>query len=277
MTSDTADFTAQRNFIAAKIAAAAAAAAAADAALADALGDFGEAFRGYFSVAAEEARAKRQSLTQGQLVAASRACDAWWVFGGDDAGLAIGFDNRLVAAAADFAICRRVTAPSEAALTPVDRSIASAFARRLVNVGLAEGDKAMVPTLSVAGTSLEAVLTPAGAARWGVLTFSARLPEGGGDVVVMIARADASGASSAAASGSPLTPEAIAKVKEISLTAQCLGGFFEAPLRSILALKPGDVVPIDWLGDGGAPLMLGSRQFATGTLGDHNGKRAVRL
>lgn len=274
---DASDFTAQRNFIAAKIAAANAAAAAADAALAGAFRDFGEAFRGYFSLPAEEPRAKRQSLTRGQLFAAARAGDAWWIFGGEDAPLAIGFDNRLVSAAADFPICKRITPPGDAAPTPVDRSIASAFARRLTSVGLEDADKATVLTLSAAGTSLEAMMTFAGAEHWSVLSFSGRLPDNGGDFAILIARPDTSRALSAETAGSLLTPATIAKVREISVTAQCFGGYFEAPLRHVLALKPGDVVPINWQGDGSAPLMLGERRFATGTLGDHNGKRAIRL
>ncbi|HBK91574.1 MAG TPA: hypothetical protein DDZ68_07895 [Parvularcula sp.] len=277
MVSDAADFTAQRNFIAAKIAAASAAAAAADAALADALDAFGAAFRGYFSAPAEEPRAQRRTLTQGQLIAASRACDAWWLIDVGETPLAIGFDNRLVAAAADFAICKRVTPPGDAAPTPVDRSIASTFARRLTGVGNEDGRETKVPTLSVAATSLEAALASIGAERWILLSLNARLPNGGGDFAVMIARAEAASTALAETAASPLTPERIAKVRDISVTAQCFGGFFEAPLGRVLALKPGDVVPIDWKGNGAAPLMLGGRTFATGTLGDNHGKRAIRL
>jgi hypothetical protein len=277
MASDARDFTAQRSFIAAKIAAANAAAAAADVALADALRDFGEAFRSYFCAPVEELCATRRTLTRGQLIAASRACGAWWIFGAEDAPLAIGFDNRLVAAAADFAICKRMTPPSDAAPTPVDRSIASAFARRLVNVGREEADQANVPTLSVTAASLDTALASPGADRWNVLSLTARLPEGGGDIAVMIARAEISSAALAAASGSPLTPDSVAKIRDIAVTARCFGGYFEAPLRRVLSLKPGDVVPIEWQGNGAAPLMLGARRFATGTLGDNHGKRAIRL
>jgi hypothetical protein len=277
MTSEPADFTVQRNFIAAKVAAANAAAAAADAGLADALRDFGEAFRSYFCAPVEELRATRRILTRSQLIAASRACDAWWLFGAEDATPAIGFDNRLISAAADFAICKRVTPPGDAPPTPVDRAIASAFARRLTAVGAEDADKTNIPAPSIDGTSLEAALGSAGPDRWNLLSVNARLPESGGDFVVMIGRAEIAPVSRIESSNALLTPEAIAKVRDISVSAHCFGGYFEAPLQRVLSLKPGDVVPIEWQGNGAAPLMLGARRLATGTLGDNHGKRAIRL
>ncbi|MDZ7628402.1 MAG: FliM/FliN family flagellar motor switch protein [Parvularculaceae bacterium] len=277
MMSDAADFTVQRNFFAAKIAAASASAVSADKALAVALREFGETFRAYFSVAATDQLAQRQSLSSGQLIAMSYAFDAWWVFGSADRRFAIGFDSRLVTVAADFAICKRVTPPGDAAPTEVDRSIASSFARRLVSLGDKEGDKVTAAPLTAAGTSLEAALAPPVAEKWNVITIKARLPEDGGDFAILIGRPDACRTPTAEKPNSLLKPETFARVREISLTVQCIGGVFEAPLRRILAMKPGDVLPFDWKGNGAASLLLGQRMFALGTIGDNNGRRAIRL
>ncbi len=277
MSSDAPDFADQRSFIAAKIAAANAAAAAGDATLTRAVLDFSDAMRDYFSLPADAPRAKRQNLTIGQLIPASRACDTWWLFGGETTPVVVGFDSRLVSAAADFAILRRMAPTGDAAPTPVDRSIASALARRLAGVGFSDGDKADTGATSVAGTSLEALLASNGSRFWRLTTFCGRLPETGDDFVVMIGQPEASVQTSAQLSGSPLTRETLAKIRGISVSAICVGGHFEAPLGRVLALKPGDIIPIEWKGDGAAPLMLDRRQFAAGALGNHNGRRALRL
>lgn len=270
------DFSAQRAFIAAKIAAASAAAAAEDAGLAIAQRDFSDAFRGYFSFEAAELRVQRRALTGSQMKAAARACDAWWLLGGEDVEVAVGFNNSLVAAAADFAIWRRYTPTGDAPPTPVDRSIAAALARRFGAIGAVDGDAQMLPVLKKATASLDAAFSPPDASRWSVLSFAGGFP-GGGGFAVMIARADRSATASRAAEAEPLTAQNIAKIRHIAVDAQCLGGAFKATLGHILALKPGDVVPIEWNGDGAAPLMVGGLLFATGVLGERNGRRAIRL
>lgn len=271
------DLTAQRAFIAAKVAAASAAAVAEDAALTLAQRDFTEAFRAYFCLDASAARAKRQILNRRQLIAASRMVESWWLFGDKATTLVVGLTDPLVIAAADFATCKRLSPPGAAAPTPVDRSIALAFARRLMMVGAADGQPPAAGALKIAGTDLGASLSPTDPDRWRLFSFYGRLPNDGADFAVMIARQDRSDEISTNEAASLLTPENIAKVRKISVTAQCFGGFFEATLQRILAFKPGDVVPIDWKGDGAALLMLGTQQFATGTIGDHNGRRAIRL
>jgi len=271
------DFSAQRAFIAAKIAATEKAAAATDAALISAQDDFHEIFRNYFSVDVVAPSAKRQRVTRLQLIAASRALGSWWRCGDDDSEFLIGFNDRLVVAAADLAICRRLAPPTDEAPTPIDRSIAAAFARRLGLVGVEKGDQPAIPALKTSGRDLEAGLSQSDPERWILYSFYGQFPRVGGDFVAMIARPDRQSETSPITGRSPLNAGNFAKVRGIPATAHFIGGSFAAPLSRILALKPGDVMPIDWQGDGGALMILGARQFATGTLGDDNGRRAIRL
>jgi hypothetical protein len=279
MLSDGIDFSAQRAFVAAKIAAATAAAAAEDSALALARREFGESFRRYFSTDALEPWANKKSATRRQLAMASRSFDNWWLFGRDEASVAIGFNNRLVVAAADFAICKSITPHAKAQPTAVDRSIAAALARRFCLVGAEAADNSQngVPTLRTAGTDLEAAFTPADADRWRLLSFGGAFPGEGGEFAVMIAHADRSDEMNSAPEAVHLTAGTVARLSGLSVSAKCIGGRFEARLGRILDLKPGDVVPIRWQGNGAARLVLGGRLFATGTLGDNNGRRAIRL
>jgi hypothetical protein len=45
----------------------------------------------------------------------------------------------------------------------------------------------------------------------------------------------------------------------------------------VLKIAPGDTVVIDWRGVGAATLMLARSEFARGSLGEHNGRRAIKI
>lgn len=273
------DFSGQRAFIAAKIAHGTAAAAAENATLAGALRDFDERFRRHFSFKAIQSTAKTQHLTQRQLGAASRAFDSWWLFGADEAAVAVGFNARLVSAASDFAIFGALTTISDAPPTAVDRSIASPLARLLHAIGGDDAEAKRNPPAwrEFAAADFETALPPNNPPRWRVLSFNGRLPDDGGDIAVMIARPDPAALEGLAAEASTADAPNISMMRDIGITARCIGGGFEAPLSRILKLRPGEIIPIEWRGQGAALLTAGCARLAAGTLGDHNGRRAIKL
>ena len=271
------DFSAQRSLLAAKIAAMGAAAAAADAALARAQRDCAEAMRAHFAVEAPPLRARKDVMDRDQMAAGSLTLDSWWLFHGDDIDLAIGLDRRLVIAAADLALCKRLTPYDGAAPTAVDRSIAAAFARRLRSVAADESAAAADGAPELASTDIRAALSRSGVARWCQLSFSGRFSGDAVDFVLCIARPDRPGEVVADHSVSANARPHNQTVRRISVVAHCVGGFMVTPIHRALSLKPGDVVPVDWTGDGKAQLMIGARCLGTGTLGHENGRRAFRF
>jgi flagellar motor switch/type III secretory pathway protein FliN len=123
--------------------------------------------------------------------------------------------------------------------------------------------------------TLEEAFSAADKRRWNALSFEGAFADDGGAFAVIVMRPDGASLSAAPAPAS-LSGDSFARVRSLPVVADCIGARFEAPLRRVLSLKPGDVIPIDWRG-GAASLMVGGKPFAEGFVGDKSGRRAIRL
>ncbi len=273
----------QRKIIAAKIAAANALAAAQDMALIDAQRQFCAAFSGFFPMPTSDLRLTSRPLSHDQLLAASSAMECWWVLADPDPVLAIGLSDRLVVAAADVKILGAFSTATEAAPTAIDRSVATAFARRLAGQFAPFSEEAdPVAALKPSTKNLASALPATGRASWRVLSFEGAFPEGGGSFAAVIARPEAklevvAGGEEGAARAQSPDSALLQRLRGLKVTAHCHAGRVDAPLAQVLALKSGDVVAIDWLGAAGAQLVVGGQELAVGMLGEHQGRRAIRI
>jgi hypothetical protein len=261
----------QRDLLRAKIAAGAAAKAAADSALFDLQRAANAVISTYFLNSTAACRLTRRLSAVEDLRTSAGKAASLWLFGAAERPAIIGFDARLVVAAADIAIARALSGAQAAAPTVIDRAVAAAFARRLAAVvAPLSDDIARRPPRSGA---IDDLLSKDAPARWTLYSIDIDLGAGG-EAMTAIAAFPADHRSEISA---PAGVEGLRRrFKALPVSARCIAGGLEAPLARLLDLKPGDILTIAWRG-GSAPLMVGNREFAIGALGEHEGRRAIKL
>lgn len=261
----------QRDLLRAKIAAGAAAKAAADSTLHDLQRAASTVISSYFLTPSAACRLMRRLSTIEDLKASAGKATALWLFGAADRPAIIGFDARLVIAAADIAIARAISSAGAAAPTMVDRAVAAAFARRLAAVVAPHTDD--IDRQPPQSGAIDDLISKRAAARWMLYSIDIDLGAGG-EAMTAIAAFPADHEAEVAA---PAGADGLRRrFNALPVTARCIAGGFEAPLARLLHLKPGEVLTIAWRG-AAAPLMVGDREFAIGALGEHEGRRAIRL
>ncbi len=238
----------------------------------------GDAFAAYFTERAESAELSKRPATSIQLAAMAVVAGSWFHFDYQDETILIAISDDLVLAAADFAICQKISPSEGAKPTAVDRSIAAALARRLIVAafGHAETERKFQPDLRGISDNAQRLSLPSAPHGWALLQFSGSIGSDGQAFTVMIGRLKT-------ALEDVLAPAIVAepaishRKRAISVSARCIVGAIEAPLRRALDLKRGDVLRLDWRGPHGLPLVAGGKTIAIGSLGEHNGRRAMKI
>lgn len=262
----------------AKIADAAAQKASADASLAEMRRAAGAAVADFFRAPGAACRLSRRIGGRDDLTAAARRMACLWRFGPEDRPALIGFSGRLTVAAADIAIARALSREESAAPTAIDRAVAAALARRLIAAVTPDipgtEDRANAPAHAA---NLDELLARNKLSAWRIDSFE--IDPGGGEAFPAFAATAQEAAVPATPGVDSQAPQQalLRRFGSLRTAAICVAGGFEAPLARVLKFAPGDVVAINWIGAGAAPLMLGKQEFAKGSLGEQDGKRAIKL
>ena len=261
----------QVRLLRAKAAAGSAARAAADSALNE-MQRAASAFIGdYFLAPSATCHLARRAGAAEDLKAAASKAACLWLTGTAERPVIVGFDERLIIAAADIAMARALSAGAGAP-TAIDRAVAAAFARRIASLIEPRTDDS-------AGRPLQSgpvgdLLAQMSVSHWMLYSIAIDLGAAGEAMAAIVAvpaepRVD---------DGVPASADALRRrFSALPVNARCIAGGFEAPLSRLLRLAPGEVFAIEWRGDGAAPLIVGNQEIAIGSLGEHSGRRAIRL
>ncbi|MFN0024074.1 MAG: FliM/FliN family flagellar motor switch protein [Parvularculaceae bacterium] len=203
---------------------------------------------------------------------------SWFLFEDHDQTIIVAISDDLVLAAADFAICQKVSPNEGTNPTAVDRSIATALARRLIVAafGRAETERKFQPELRAISGNAHQLSLPSVPHGWALFQFAGSLGAAGQAFTVMIGRPNTAPDEKQAPSIGT-GPALSQRMRAISISARCIVGAIETPLRQALELKRGDILRLDWRGPHGFPLVAGGKTVAVGSLGEHNGRRAMKI
>jgi hypothetical protein len=262
----------QSDLLRAKIAAGAVAKAAADADLLELVRATNAVIGDFFLVPGADCRLVRRAANRDSLGLVTGEARSFWRFGHRDRPVLVGFNDRLIIAAADIAIARSISAAEGASPTAIDRAVSVALARRLA---FTIDPQATVDQIKPVECGLiDELLDRDAPLTWRLLTIAIEIRAVQGSMTAFVAIPEACGASAAASARSDTL---LGRFHSLNATAHCIGGSFQAPLKEVLKLAPGDTVVIDWRGVGTATLMLARSEFARGSLGEHNGRRAIKI
>ncbi len=262
----------------AKINAGARIAAAQDSGLEQAKGELCRAVEAYFTEPSRSAGLSRRSATSRQLIAMTDRAASWFLFEDQSDTLVVAIDDELVIAAADFAICQKISPTEGAKPTPVDRSIAAALARRLIVAAFehVETERIFQPDLRAIMDNAQRLSLPSAPNGWALLQFSGALGSDSQAFNILICRPNP--APDEKQAPAIIAGPALSKsMRAINVSARCIVGAIEMPLRRALDLKRGDILRLDWRGPHGLPLVASGKTIAIGSLGEHNGRRAMKI
>lgn len=261
----------QRRVLSAKIATGRATKAAADSELGEIQRAVTALFSEYFLAPHAACRMARSVGVAEDLKASAQMTACLWRTDAAEAPAIIGFDEKLIVAAADMAITRALSAGAGPP-TAVDRAVAATLARRLATLFAPYGDEAAGQPLQ--SGPIDNLLLKGMPFDWMIYSITLDLAAGEDPMTAILAVP----AARRADSGEPIGVDALRRrFSSLPVTARCIAGGFEAPLSRLLQLVPGEVFAIEWRGDGAAPLVIGSEEFAVGLLGEHGGRRAIKL
>jgi hypothetical protein len=260
----------QVDILRAKQASGAAEKAAADAELADLQRKTTALVRDYFRSPSADCSLRRRLAGHGDIRAAAAKADCFWCFGPEERPMLVGFDDQLVIAAADIAVASALVSVADAAPTTIDRALAAALARRLALVFSPSSDDILHhPQQS---GSVDSGLIEA-SPRWNLISVT--IEAGASRPLTAYAAIPTEPCSSRAAEKSVAALRA--RFGALKVDARCIAGGFAAPLARVLSIAPGEIIPIDWREKGAAPLMIADKEVATGSLGQHDDKRAFKI
>ncbi|MFN3961104.1 MAG: FliM/FliN family flagellar motor C-terminal domain-containing protein [Parvularculaceae bacterium] len=182
----------------------------------------------------------------------------------------VGFDNQLVIAAADIAVSGALAGAVDSTPTSIDRALATALARRIALV-FAPGSNEIFRHPEQSGPVDPRLIEAS--PSWSLISITVEAGVCHPLAACIALPTERCSARAAERSAALLR----ARFGAIKVNAHCIAGGFEAPLARILNLAPGEVIAIDWRETGAAPLMIGNKEFATGSLGEHDDRRAIKI